>query len=48
MPEGHLAYCISDTIDALDLSGFHARYAGDRPRNQPFYPSLMANILVYG
>ena len=25
LPEGHLAYFISDTVDALDLSAFHAR-----------------------
>ena len=27
LPEGHLAYFISDTIDSLELSAFHARYA---------------------
>ena len=48
LPEGHLAYFISDTIDALDLSAFHARYAGGGPRNQPFHPALMVKILVYG
>ena len=26
LPQGHLAYFISDTVDALDLSAFHARY----------------------
>lgn len=38
-PEGHLAYYISDTIDSLDLSAFHARYAGGGSRNQPFHPA---------
>jgi transposase len=33
LPEGHLAHYISDTVDALDLSAFHARYAGGGPRN---------------
>lgn len=47
LPEGHLAYFISDTIDALDLSAFHARYAGGGPRNQPFHPSMMVKVLVY-
>jgi transposase len=48
LPEGHLAYFISDTVDALDLSAFHARYAGGGPRNQPFHPALMVKILLYG
>ena len=48
LPEGHHAYFISDTNDALDLSAFHARYAGGGPRNQPFHPALMVKILVYG
>ena len=36
LPEGHLAYFISDTVDASDLSAFHARYAQGGPRNQLF------------
>jgi hypothetical protein len=26
--EGHLAYLVSRTVGTLDLSAFHARYAG--------------------
>ena len=48
LPEGHLAYFISDTIDTLDLTAFHARYAGGGPRNQPFNPAMMVKVLVYG
>jgi transposase len=48
LPEGHLAYYISDTIDSLDLSAFHARYAGGGSRNQPFHPAMMVKVLVYG
>ncbi|NML19214.1 IS1182 family transposase [Azohydromonas caseinilytica] len=48
LPEGHLAYFISDTVDALDLSAFHARYAGGGSRNQPFHPAMMVKVLVYG
>lgn len=48
LPEGHLAYFISDTVDALDLSSFHARYAGGGPRNQPFHPAMMVKVLLYG
>ena len=47
LPEGHLAYFISDTIDALDLSAFFARYANGGPRNQPFNPVMMVKVLVY-
>jgi transposase len=47
LPEGHLAYFISDTIDQLDLSAFHARYAKGGPRNQPFHPAMMVKVLVY-
>jgi transposase len=48
LPEGHLAYFISDTVDALDLTAFHARYATGGPRNQPFHPAMMIKVLVYG
>lgn len=48
LPEGHLAYYISDAIDGLDLSAFHARYAKGGPRNQPFHPAMMVKVLVYG
>src|SRR3984893_14596497 len=48
LPEGHLAYFISDTVDSLDLSAFHARYEGGGPRNQPFHPAMMVKVLVYG
>lgn len=48
LPQGHLAYYISDTVDQLDLSAFHARYAGGGPRNQPFHPAMMVKVLLYG
>ena len=47
MPEGHLAYFISDSVDVLDLSQFHARYEAGGPRNQPFYPAMMVKVLLY-
>lgn len=48
LPEGHLAYYISDTIDSLDLSAFHARYEKGGPRNQPYHPAMMVKVLLYG
>jgi len=47
LPEGHLAYFIGDTVDLLDLSAFHARYAGGGPRNQPFNPAMMVKVMLY-
>ena len=47
LPEGHLAYFISDAVDQLDLSAFHERYAKGGPRNQPFNPEMMVKVLVY-
>jgi transposase len=47
LPDGDLAYYISDTIDSFDLSAFHARYEGGGPRNQPFHPAMMVKVLVY-
>mgnify|MGYP003600421297 CR=1 FL=1 len=47
LPQGHLAYFINDTIDSLNLSGFHIRYATGGPRNQPFHPAMMLKVLVY-
>lgn len=48
LPEDHLAYFISDAVDALDLQAFHARYEGDGRRGQPFDPCMMVKILIYG
>lgn len=48
LPEGHLAYYISDTVDSLELSAFHDRYAQGGPRNQPFHPAMMVKVLIYG
>lgn len=47
MPLGHLAYFISDTVDSLNLSAFHACYAVGGSRNQPVHPAMMIKVLVY-
>jgi len=47
LPEGHLAFFISDTVDALNLQEFYAPYEGDGRRNQPFDPRLMVKLLLY-
>jgi transposase len=48
LPEEHLAYFVSDAVDALDLDAFHARYEGDGRRRQPFDPRMMVKVLIYG
>jgi len=48
LPKGHLAYFISDAVDALDLKAFYLRYEGGGARNQPFHPAMMVKVLVYG
>lgn len=48
LPEGHLAYFVSDVVDQLDLSAIYAVY-GDEQRGQPPYdPLMMTKLLVYG
>src|ERR1039458_5395837 len=48
LPEDHLAYFISDSVDAPGLEAFYARYEGDGRRRQPFDPRMMVKVLVYG
>ena len=47
LPAGHLAHFIHDTVDALNLKAFYARYEGGGSRNQPFHPTMMVKVLVY-
>jgi transposase len=48
LPEDHLAYFLSDTVDALDLKAFYEPYAGDGRRNSPYEPRMMVKLLLYG
>ena len=48
LPEDHLAYFISETVDRLDLSVLYRCYEGDGRRNCPFDPRMMVKILLYG
>ena len=47
LPQGHLAYFISDTIDQLDVSALHERYEGDGRRSQPYHPTMLVKVLIY-
>ena len=48
LAENHLAYFVSDTVNALDLRAFYAPYEGDGRRKQPYEPTMMLKILIYG
>lgn len=47
MPEDHLAFFVSDAVDAMELSAFVARYAEEGPGNQAFDPRMMVKVLLY-
>ena len=47
LPEGHLAYFISDVVDQLDLSEITARYEGERRGGPPYHPRMMVKVLLY-
>ena len=48
LPDGHLAYFISDVVDQLDLSDITARYEGERRGGPPYHPRMMVKVLLYG
>ena len=47
LPEGHLAYFISDVVEELELATFYAPYEGDGRRKAPYEPSMMLKTLLY-
>lgn len=48
LPEGHLAYFISDVVNTLDLSSIYADYTGGDGRGQPpYHPAMMVKLLLY-
>jgi transposase len=48
LPEGHLAYFVSDLIDELDLSAIESYYEQEERGYPPYHPRMMTKILVYG
>ena len=48
LPEKHLAYFVSEVVDALDLSGIEAVYEKDMRGQPPYDPRMMTKVLVYG
>ncbi len=48
LPEGHLAYFVSDVVDQLDLSEIEAVYEKDTRGQPPYNPRMMTKVLLYG
>ena len=48
LPDGHLAYFISDVVDQLDLSSITARYEQEKRGGPPYHPRMMVKVLLYG
>ena len=47
LPEGHLAYFVSDLIDQLDLSQIEQHYECEERGYPPYHPRMMTKVLVY-
>jgi transposase len=47
LPEGHLAYFVSDLVDQLDLSAIIAPYEAEERGYPPYHPVMMTKVLVY-
>jgi len=48
LPDGHLAYFVSDVVEQLDLSAIHAVYEQEMRGQPPYDPGMMTKVLVYG
>ena len=48
LPDGHLAYFISDVVDQLELSEITARYERESRGGPPYHPRMMVKVLLYG
>jgi transposase len=47
LPEGHLAFFVSDLIDQLDLSAITAVYEDEERGYPPYHPVMLTKVLVY-
>ena len=47
LPEDHLAYFVSDTVDALDISAIEAAYRRAGAGTLAYHPRMMLKLLVY-
>jgi transposase len=47
LPNDHLAYFVSDTVDELDLSAIEAVYERSLRGSPPYHPRMMVKLLTY-
>src|ERR1700730_3489334 len=48
LPEDHLAYFVSDVVEALDQSAIESVYEEEERGQPPYHPRMMTKILIYG
>ena len=48
LPQGHLCYFISDTVDALELGSLLDGFNEEGRVEQPYHPKMMLKLLLYG
>lgn len=48
LPDGHLAYFVSDLIDQLDLTAITSGYEDEERGYPPYHPVMLTKVLVYG
>lgn len=48
LPEGHLAYFVSDVVEALDLRAILSVYEAEERGYPPYHPVMMTKVMVYG
>jgi transposase len=47
VPAGHLAWCVLDAVEELDLAGFYAAYRADGHGRPAFDPAMMVALVLY-
>ena len=47
LPEGYLAYFVSDVVDELDLSDIEKIYSAKLQGQPPYHPALLVKLLFY-
>jgi transposase len=47
LPEGHLAYFISDLVEGFDLSAIEATYEDELRGGPPYHPAMMVKVVLY-
>jgi transposase len=47
LPEGHLAYFVSDLVDQLDLSRITSAYEDEDRGYPPYHPVMLTKVLLY-